>query len=157
MPSSETNATGGAVPGGSIGSVAPAFALPDLEGRIVESGSFAGRVVILNFWATWCAPCRKEIPEFRQLQAKLRAQGLSIVGLSLDFGGASEVRPFVEEHDVNYTMLIANDETAESFGGVIGLPTTFVLDRQGRIVRRFIGYTAPEVFEEVVRPLLAAS
>jgi cytochrome c biogenesis protein CcmG/thiol:disulfide interchange protein DsbE len=146
-----------ATPGGAVGTAAPAFALPDLEGKTVRNTDLKGKVVILNFWATWCPPCRDEVPDFVRLQAKYRDQGLAIVGLSLDQGGANDVRPFVAEYDVNYTMLIANQDVAESYGGVQGIPTTFVLDREGTIVKRFVGRVSAEAFEEAVRPLLAGS
>lgn len=142
---------------GSVGSLAPDFTLPDIAGNQIASSSFKGKVVILDFWATWCPPCREEIPHFVNLQSKYRDQGLAIVGMSLDAGGAKDVKPFAEEHDVNYTMLIANDETARAYGNITAIPTTFVIDREGRIVQRFLGYTAPEVFEQAIKPLLAAS
>jgi peroxiredoxin len=140
---------------GEVGAPAPEFHLPDLTGAQVASSSFQGKVVILDFWATWCPPCREEIPHLVNLQAKYRDQGLAIVGLSLDAGGARDVKPFAEEHDVNYTMLIANEEVAKAYGNITSIPTTFVIDRDGKIVRRFIGYTAPEVFEQAIQPLLA--
>ena len=139
---------------GTIGSLAPDFELADLSGKKVRLSDFKGKVVILDFWATWCGPCRMEIPHFVRLQSKYRAQGLAIVGLSLDADGEKSVRPFADEHDVNYTMLLANGETANLYGGVVGIPTTFVLDRQGRIVKKFIGVMPPEAFEEAIRPLL---
>jgi cytochrome c biogenesis protein CcmG/thiol:disulfide interchange protein DsbE len=142
---------------GEIGSQAPVYELADLTGQTVSSETFAGKVVIVDFWTTWCPPCRQEIPHFVQLQSKYRDQGLAIVGLSLDAGGAKDVAPFAEEYDVNYTMLVGADEVAKAFGGVVSIPTTFVIDRQGKIVKRFIGYTAPEVFEETIAPLLAAT
>jgi len=137
-----------------VGKPAPAFDLPDLEGNKVELSSMKGKVLILDFWATWCPPCKEEVPHLVRLQSKYRDQGLQIVGLSLDKGGASVVKPFAEEHDVNYTMLIATDETAKAYGGVAMIPTTFVVDRSGVVVKRFIGYTTPEAFEEAILPLL---
>ena len=142
---------------GQIGTAAPAYELPDLDGKTVKNTDFLGKVVILDFWATWCPPCRMEVPHFVRLQSEYRDQGLEIVGLSLDAGGARDVRPFADEYKVNYTMLIASDKTAESYGGVVGIPTTFVIDRKGTIVRKFVGYTPPEAFEAVIKPLLAAS
>jgi peroxiredoxin len=142
---------------GQAGTQAPAFELADLTGKNVSSRDYEGKVVILDFWATWCPPCREEIPHFVQLQSKYQSQGLVIVGLSLDAGGVKDVAPFVEKHNVNYPMLIGNDDVAKAYGGVSAIPTTFVIDRQGKIVKRFIGFTPPEVFEETIAPLLAAT
>lgn len=137
-----------------VGKPAPEFTLPDLEGNQIELSSMKGKVLILDFWATWCPPCKEEVPHLVALQSKYRDQGLQIVGLSLDKAGASMVKPFADEHDVNYTMLIANDETAKAYGGVSMIPTTFLVDRNGVVVKRFIGYTTPEAFEEAILPLL---
>lgn len=137
-----------------VGKPAPEFTLPDLEGNQIELSSMKGKVLILDFWATWCPPCKEEVPHLVSLQSKYRDQGLQIVGLSLDKEGASKVKPFADEHDVNYTMLIATDETAKSYGGVSMIPTTFLVDRNGVVVKRFIGYTTPEAFEEAILPLL---
>jgi len=137
-----------------VGKPAPEFTLPDLEGNQIELSSMKGKVLILDFWATWCPPCKEEVPHLVALQSKYRDQGLQIVGLSLDQGGAGLVKPFADEHYVNYTMLIANDETAKAYGGVSMIPTTFVVDRSGIVVKRFIGYTTPEAFEEAIQPLL---
>ena len=137
-----------------VGKPAPEFSLPDLEGNKIELSSMKGKVLILDFWATWCPPCKEEVPHLVRLQSKFRDQGLQIVGLSLDQGGAGKVKPFAEEYGVNYTMLIADDETAKAYGGVAMIPTTFVVDRSGIVVKRFVGYTTPEAFEEAILPLL---
>jgi peroxiredoxin len=142
---------------GKVGTAAPSFALPDLEGATVSSESLRGKVVILDFWATWCPPCREEVPHLVRLQSKYRDQGLEIVGVSLDAGGVRDVAPFADEYDVNYTMLIGDESVAKAYDNVTFLPTTFLLDRQGKIGRKFVGYTAPEVFEQAVLPLLATS
>ena len=139
---------------GAIGTAAPAFSLPDLDGKTISLADFKGKVVILDFWATWCPPCRAEIPDFVRLQSKYRDQGLVVVGLSMDEEGAKIVRPFAEEFNVNYTMLIANDQTANDFGGIVGIPTTFVLDRQGRVVKKFVGQAQLKDFEDAIQPLL---
>ena len=141
-------------PAGTEGSAAPAFTLPDLQGRSVSLADFKGKVVVVNFWATWCPPCKAEIPDFVRFQAKYRDRGLAIVGLSMDAGGAREVRPFAEEHEVNYTMLIGNDDIAQAYGGIVGIPTSFVIARDGTIVKKFVGYTDPRVWEETLEPLL---
>jgi len=141
---------------GALGSTAPDFELADVSGKKVHLSDFKGKVVILDFWATWCGPCRMEIPEFVKLQDKYRDKGLAIVGLSLDSDGESAVRPFATKHDINYTMLLATDDTARLYGGVVGIPTTFILDRQGRIVKKFIGVMPSETFEQAIQPLLAS-
>jgi len=111
--------------------------------------------VIVDFWATWCGPCRAEVPDFVRLQAKFRGQGLVILGLSLDENGEKLVRDFADEHNVNYPMLLANPGTARLYGGIVGIPTTFVLDRTGRIARKFIGQTEMKTFEATIQPLLS--
>ena len=148
---------GPAVPSsaGEVGSKAPNFELMDLSGKKAQLSDFTGKVVILDFWATWCGPCRAEVPDLVRLQSKYRDKGLLVVGLSLDAEGASAVKPFAEEFNVNYPMLLANADTARRFGGIIGIPTTFVLDRQGRIVKKFMGRVEQKTFEEAVQPLLA--
>ena len=141
---------------GEVGSGAPAFTLANLDGKAVSSDTFKGKVVILDFWATWCPPCREEIPHLVRLQSKYRGQGLEVVGLALDAGGAKDVRPFAEEHGVNYTMLIGNEDVTKAYGNISMIPTTFVIDRNGKIAHRFVGQVAPEVFEQAVQPLLSS-
>jgi peroxiredoxin len=141
---------------GEVGSEAPAFALADLDGKTVSSDAFKGKVVILDFWATWCPPCKEEIPHLVRLQSKYRGQGLEVVGLALDAGGAKDVRPFADDHDVNYTMLIGNEDVTKAYGNITMIPTTFVIDRNGKIAHRFVGLIAPEVFEQAIQPLLAS-
>jgi len=151
-----TPKTRSAATGSVVGARAHSFALPDLEGKTFSSAALAGQVVILDFWATWCPPCREEMPDLVRLQSKYRDQGLQIVGLSLDAGGARDVAPFADEYNVNFTMLLANDELARSFD-VTFVPTTLVLDRQGTIVKRFVGATSLEAFEAAILPLLAST
>jgi cytochrome c biogenesis protein CcmG/thiol:disulfide interchange protein DsbE len=149
-----SGATARGGPAGAEGTAAPDFKLASIDGRSVSLSDFKGKVVVVNFWATWCPPCRAEIPDFVRMQSKYRKRGLAFVGLSLDAGGARDVRPFAEEHNVNYPMLVANDEVAKQYGGIVGIPTSFVVDRDGRIVKRFVGYTDPKVWESTLEELL---
>jgi thiol-disulfide isomerase/thioredoxin len=121
--------------------------------------SFRGKVVLLDFWATWCGPCRMEIPSFVELQKKYGDQGLEIVGVSLDpitpNGKASAVAPFMKQYGINYTILMVNDPAAMAGYTVDrGIPTTYVIDRDGRVVNKHIGYKPREVFEREIQALL---
>jgi thiol-disulfide isomerase/thioredoxin len=125
-------------------------------------GAFRGKVVILDFWATWCGPCRMEIPSFITLQNKYRNQGLEIVGVSIDpiaprgnLGGAPAVAPFIRDNGINYTILMVNNPSAlRGYDVSQGIPTTYVLDRNGRVVRTYIGARPMSVFENDINQLL---
>lgn len=128
---------------------APEWTLKDLEGREVSSDQFKDKVVVVDFWATWCGPCRVEIPGYIALQKKY-GDRLAIVGMSVD-RGPEVVKKFVEANDVNYTVVMANDEVVEAFGGGEGInaiPTTFIIDRSGQIRDRKLGAEQTEVFEQ---------
>jgi peroxiredoxin len=113
--------------------VAPDFALTDVDGRVVRLSDLKGKVVLLNFWATWCAPCRIEIPWFTEFQRTYRGKGLVVVGVSLDDDGWKSVKPFVVDTKINYPVVIGNEEVDKAFGGVSSLPETLIIDREGRI------------------------
>jgi thiol-disulfide isomerase/thioredoxin len=130
----------------------PALSIPDLAGRTISSADWVGKTTIVNFWATWCPPCIKEIPDFIALQAKY-ADHLRIIGFSIDEGPAEQVRAFVAEHGMNYPVAIAGPDVAPKFGGVYGIPTTFVIDAQGRVVQKHVGLISPAVYEQEVRAL----
>jgi peroxiredoxin len=130
---------------------APAFSLPDLSGHTVSLSDFGGKVVILDFWATWCPPCKREIPDFISLQNEYGPKGLQVVGVALD--EADKVRAFAKANGMNYPVAIGNDNVAAAYGGISGIPTTYVLNRQGRIVARFEGYRPRDVFEQEIRKL----
>lgn len=153
LPSSST-AWAGDASDLSKGSVAPAWKLQDLDGKTVSSDDFKGKVVILDFWATWCAPCRVEIPGLIELQAKYQKQDLVVIGISLDEGGVDTVKPFVKKTGFNYPVALADDKVQQAFGGIDALPMTFVIDRQGRIVTKHLGLTEKDEFETEIKPLL---
>jgi peroxiredoxin len=136
--------------------LAPDFALPDLKGHTVHLKDFRGKVVVLDFWATWCGPCKMEIPHFAELMKRHGEKGLEIVGVAMDETGADVVKPFVEKNGLQYHVVLGDDYTASRFGGVNALPTTFVIDREGHIARKYIGYRSLESFEEDLAPLLDA-
>ncbi len=132
----------------------PDVRLRTLAGQEVSLQAFRGQVLLVDFWATWCGPCEQSIPELMRLQARYEKNGFKIIGISLDVQGASVVAPFVKKHGVNYTILLGDDEAAGAFGGIIGLPTSFLIDRQGRIVERFVGVRDNATYENVIRTLL---
>lgn len=136
------------------GEIAPDFTLPDLEGNSYTFSATKGKVVILDFWATWCPPCRMEIPHFQALYEQYKGKGLEIVGVALDRQGVAVVKPFAEDYGITYPVVIGDQKTTASYGGVRGIPTTFVIDRKGRIVEKYVGYRDKEVFEEVIKGLL---
>jgi thiol-disulfide isomerase/thioredoxin len=132
----------------------PAWELKGVDGKPVKSSDFAGKVVILDFWATWCGPCRMEIPGFIELQKQYADKGLVVVGVSLDQDGASVVKSFMEKTGINYPVVLGDEKIVSAFGGVEGIPTTFVIDREGKIIRKHVGYTAKAEFEAEIKPLL---
>ncbi|HSE99136.1 MAG TPA: TlpA disulfide reductase family protein [Blastocatellia bacterium] len=149
------------MPGGKGGkeiAISPAPVAIDSVPRSLEA--FQGKVVILNIWATWCGPCRVEIPDFVKLENKYRDQGLEIVGVSIDpidgrGGGAAAVGPFMQKYGINYTIWTINNISAlGKFPMGNGIPTTYVLDREGRAVRTYVGVRPMSVFENDIKQLL---
>jgi cytochrome c biogenesis protein CcmG, thiol:disulfide interchange protein DsbE len=134
---------------------APEFTVPQLDGQSLRLSSYRGKVVLLDFWATWCVPCREEIPHFVELQDKYRAEGFEIIGVSMD-DGPEPVRSFCREFHMNYPVVMGNAKIGELYGGVLGLPIAFLLDRDGRVYAKHIGATKPEIIEKEVVALLQA-
>lgn len=133
---------------------APAWALKDVEGKTVNFDQFKGKVVVIDFWATWCPPCREEIPGYIALQEKYGKDGLVIVGVSLDRKGPSVVKPFMEKFGMNYVVVMGDESTVESFGGFRGIPTTFIIDREGNIRDKKTGSEEQAVFEQRLKKYL---
>jgi len=134
---------------------APSFTLRDLNGKQVSLSDFKGKVVILDFWATWCPPCVIEIPHFIELYEQYKDQGFVMVGISLDRQGVGVVKSFVQKYRVNYPILMTDGRVDRVYGGITGIPTTFVIDRAGNIRRKYVGYRDKSVFETDIKALLA--
>ncbi len=134
--------------------VAPDWQLKDLDGKAVKLSDFKGKVVILNFWATWCPPCRREIPDFVALQKQYADKGLVIVGVWMDEGGAEVVKPFVKKMGINYPVIMGDQKTAAAYGGIQVVPTTFIIDKTGKIAAQHEGGADRATFEAEIKPLL---
>jgi peroxiredoxin len=133
---------------------APAWNLPDINGKSVSLSDFKGKVVVLDFWATWCPPCRAEIPHFIDLQKQYGDQGLAVIGISLDAGGAGVVAAFAKKNNLNYTVVMGDSDVVAQYGHIQGIPTTFIIDPKGEIVSKYVGLTDASVIEGDIKKLL---
>lgn len=133
---------------------APIVALKDLRGRTVRISDYRGKVVLLNFWATWCPPCRAEMPDLVRLQRQFRRQGLQVIGITYPPTELRAVRQFIRSIGVNYPILLGAEETKAMFDTGETLPFTVVIDREGKIRDKIEGILLPEEFEQKVKPLL---
>jgi thiol-disulfide isomerase/thioredoxin len=133
---------------------APAWKLQDLNGKPVRSDQFKGKIVIVDFWATWCPPCREEIPGYIELQKKYGNEGVVIVGVSLDQGGPAVVKPFAAKYQINYPLVMGDEQIVAAFGGVEGIPTTFLIDRSGQIRDRKVGSEETASYEKKIASVL---
>jgi cytochrome c biogenesis protein CcmG/thiol:disulfide interchange protein DsbE len=136
---------------------APDFALKDADGKTVHLSDYKGKVVLLDFWATWCGPCKLEIPWFTDMEHQRKDKGFEVLGVSMDDNGWEDVKPFLADRKVNYRVVIGDDATASAYGGVDSLPTTFLIDKQGKIAAIHVGLTARKEFEDGVDELLRES
>ena len=163
-PKTKVTATGTvADPEKSVGLAAPDFRLKDLTGKDVSLGDYKGKVVLVNFWATWCIPCLSEIPELITMQEKYGPKGFVILGLAMDEEGKSVVAPWVEKQrfdvngqklPMNYPILLANDDAANKFGGLIGYPTSVLITRDGKQLKRVTGPISADEFSKAIESQL---
>jgi peroxiredoxin len=133
---------------------APDFALEDLDGDVVRLSDHKGKVVFLNFWATWCPPCRAEIPYFIDLVEKYGDDGFEVVGIALDPHDFSKVQTFVDQQGINYTILYDTKNVQGMYGGIQSIPTTFVINRDGKVVEQIVGSRPKNVFESTIKKWL---
>jgi len=139
------------------GSPAPDFELTSLDGKQVKLSDFRGQAVLLNFWATWCSPCKIEMPWFVDLQKQYGPQGLAVVGVAMDDASKDDIAKFAKDMGVNYPILLGKEAVGEAYGGVQFLPTTFYIDRKGRVVERVFGLTGKSEIEDNVKKALATT
>ena len=147
------------VPGGK-GVTAPLFSLTTLNGEKIHLADFRGKVVILDFWATWRPPCQEGIPHLNELYRDYRNKGLAVIGISLDRVGPEEVQRFLDRKSVEYINVMGSEEVFQAysslpgFGRIRGIPTAFIVDREGRVHKKFVGFTGKQIFETAIKPIL---
>ena len=133
---------------------APDFSVSDVNGRPVRLSGLLGKVVLVDFWATWCPPCRQEIPNFVELYSRYNPKGLEIVGIDMDEDPAT-VRSFMASNRIAYPVAVGKAPIYQAYGGIRGIPTTFLIDKKGRIAEQYVGYHDKETFERQIQKLLA--
>jgi len=134
---------------------APNFTLQDANGTAVHLSDYKGKVVLLNFWATWCGPCKIEIPWFTEFEKRYKDRGFAVLGISMDDEGWPTVKPYLEAHNVNYRVMVGDDHVTGLFGGVEALPTTLMIDRDGRIASVHLGLVGRGEYTAEIESLLA--
>ena len=140
---------------GEIGSRLPDFSVKDLQGREIHSADFRGKVVLIDFWATWCQPCEKEMPGYQKLLERYGPRGFAVVGFKFDtMMDTEDPLSFAKRNGVRYPLAVASDDMKPKFGSIEGLPTTMLYDRQGILRKKIIGFEYTEVVEEDLKPLL---
>lgn len=132
----------------------PKFDLKDIQGKNISSDTFKGKVLLINFWATWCGPCKQEIPDLVKLHNHYREKGLEVISIAVSSGSPKDIDKFAKSMRINYSILIGDPKVLRAFGNVSMLPTTFIVDRNGQIQQMFIGAEPYKVVEEKIQPFL---
>jgi len=133
---------------------APEFTLPNISQTQTSLSDYQGKVIILDFWDTWCPPCRMEIPNFVKMQKEWGGKGLQIIGMALGRRGLKAVQSFAKDYKINYPIVIVDNTTLGEYGPIAGIPTTFVVGQNGKIYKKYIGYREKGIFEEDIKNLL---
>ncbi len=149
------NRENGPAKGQLIGQLAPDFDLPTLDGKDLKLSGLRGKAVLLNFWATYCGPCKIEMPWFVELQKEYGPQGFQIVGVAMDDASTEDIAKFAKEMGVNYPILLGKESVGQSYGGVSVLPTTFFVDRDGKLIAREFGLQSRSVFVDHIKKALS--
>ncbi len=137
-----------------VGIPAPNFTLNEINtGKPIVLSSYKGDVVVLDFWATWCPPCRAEIPHWVSLYNRYKKRGLAIIGVSVD-DSTTPVRPFLDEYHVDYPVVMGSNKVVDEYGGINGIPTTFIINQKGDIVKQVVGYRSSKTFDKIIKKLL---
>ena len=133
----------------------PDFSLPSVvDGKVVSANDFKGKVILVTFFATWCPPCRQEIPTLIQLYRDYAPKGFAVIGLSVDEGGPKVVARLVKQEKINYPVLMADRATARAFGGIAGIPTSFLVNRKGHVVKKYPGYVPHALLARDIEEIL---
>jgi cytochrome c biogenesis protein CcmG/thiol:disulfide interchange protein DsbE len=135
---------------------APDFAVKDSFGATVKLSDYRGKVVLLNLWATWCAPCRQEIPWFVDFEREFKSRNFAVLGVAMDDRGWDVVQPFVKRHALNYRVMVGDAEVSTLYGGAGALPVTYMIDRDGRIARTHVGVAGRHTYKQEIQDLLSA-
>ena len=133
---------------------APNFSLQTQNGKVIELSKLTGKVVLVNFWATWCPPCRAEIPDFIEVYNTYKSKGFEIVGIALDEDGWSKVAPYIEKAKMNYPVVLGSAKVVQQYGGIEAIPTTFIVDKKGYIAGSQVGLLSKELVEQKLKSLL---
>lgn len=133
----------------------PSFVLPDVVTKEkISSSKFSGKALFITFFATWCPPCMEEIPTLIKMQKKYGDSGFSVVGLSVDQGGPKVVKKLVKRKSINYPVLMADSKTMQKFGGVYGIPVSFLVNKRGNVVKKYTGYVPQSTLEKDLKKIL---
>jgi thiol-disulfide isomerase/thioredoxin len=136
-------------------STTPDFDLLNLEGKHVKLSDYRGKAVILDFWATWCPPCKLAMPHLQEIHAEHGSEGIAVVAVSTDQKGAAVVKPFIEENKYTFDVLLLNESIFKDFGGIKSIPTTFIISPEGEVLEKFVGYKEMSVYLDAARRALA--